>query len=115
MPLGHELPPHLEAARAKARVHLLTNLLVLPGLGSLLAGRKVGWVQAAVAATGVALTVMWFTSFVTAWVKLEEFPADGGPHLRLGLLGLGLFAIAWVWALATSLQILRESHCRPPL
>ena len=41
---------------ARAWTSLMTNLLVLPGLGSLLAGRRAGWPQAALALAGFALS-----------------------------------------------------------
>jgi len=83
---------------------------VLPGLGSLLAGRRVGWLQAPLAVAGFALTIVWFASFVREWARLDELPADGGPHFRLGLIGVGLFAIAWGWALVTGLRLLRVTR-----
>ncbi len=35
-------------------------------------------------------------AFVAEWIWLEEFPADGGRHFRPGLVGVGLFAEAWL-------------------
>ena len=99
--MAHTPPPKLESARIRARNCLLTNLLVLPGLGSLMARRRVGWLQAVTALAGFALTVTWFTSFIKAWVQTGELPMDGGPLLKWGLIGCGLFVAGWIWALAT--------------
>ena len=103
-------PPKL-CNRASARNYLLTNLLVLPGLGSWLADRRfVGALQAALALTGFGLTGFWFISFLGACVQTETFPADGGPYLIQGLLGVVLSLASWFWALGTSLRILRATR-----
>jgi len=84
---------------------LVANLLVLPGLGSLLVGRKVGWIQATLALGGFVLTLVWLVSFVRAWSSLGAFPLDAGPEVKTGLLGLALFAVAWLWSVGTSLSV----------
>ena len=94
---------------ALAWASLITNLLVLPGLGSLLAGRRAGWPQAALALAGFALSTVWLAWFVIAWSR-TGFPLDGGPYLPLGLLGVFLFAVSWVWGLITGLAVVRESR-----
>jgi hypothetical protein len=95
---------------ARAWASLMTNLLVLPGLGSLLAGRRVGWPQAALALAGFALSTVWLGWFVIAWWGTGGFPLDGGPYLPMGLLGVLLFAVSWVWGLLTGLAVVRESR-----
>ena len=84
---------------------LVANLLVLPGLGSLLVGRRVGWIQAALALGGFVLTLIWLVSFLQAWISLGEFPLDAGPEMARGLYGIALFAVAWLWSLGTSLHV----------
>ncbi|HKN47320.1 MAG TPA: hypothetical protein VJ144_05045 [Candidatus Polarisedimenticolia bacterium] len=95
---------------ARAWASLMTNLLVLPGLGSLLAGRRAGWPQAAVALVGFVLSTIWLAWFVVAWWRTGSFPLDGGPYLPMGLLGVFLFAVSWVWGLVTGLALGRESR-----
>lgn len=102
------------APQGQGREHLLSNLLVLPGLGSLFAGRKVGWVQAPLALAGFALTSFWFVTFVATWIRTRAFPFEGGPYFRLGLLGVALFAAAWLWALGTGLQLHHHQRRQPP-
>lgn len=93
---------------------MLTNLLVLPGLGSFLGGRRVaGCLQILLAIAGFVLTLDWFVTFLSLWWQTAQFPVDGGPHLLLGLAGVGLFGLAWLWGLLTGLSILRRSHHRP--
>ena len=84
---------------------LVANLLVLPGLGSLLVGRRVGWIQAALALGGFVLTLVWLVSFLHAWISLGEFPLDAGPDLGRGLYGMAMFGVAWLWSLGTSLHV----------
>ena len=103
-------PPDQTAARNC----LFTNLLVLPGLGSILAGRLVGWLQAPLALTGFVLTNVWVVLFAVAWFQTGEIPQNGGPHIWLGLLGVTLFAVTWVWSLITGLSMLRKSRGSDP-
>jgi len=98
---------------ARAWASLMTNLLVLPGLGSVLAGRRVGWIQAALALVGFALSAFWLVWFAAALVREGGFPLDGGPYLPLGLAGVLLFAVSWIWGLVTGLGILGESRRTP--
>jgi hypothetical protein len=95
---------------ARAWACLMTNLLVLPGLGSLLAGRRVGWLQAALALVGFALSTVWLVWFVATFFREGGFPLDGGPYLPAGLLGVLVFAVSWVWGLLTGLRVVRESR-----
>jgi len=95
---------------ARAWACLMTNILVLPGLGSLLAGRRVGWLQAAVALGGFALSAAWLAWFVAAVFRDGAFPLDGGPYLPEGALGVLLFAVSWGWGLLTGLALVRASR-----
>jgi hypothetical protein len=90
----------------------LTNLLVLPGLGSIAAGRRSGWPQAAAALAGFTLTTVWLVSFLAAWLRSGGFPLDAGPYLPLGLAGLLLFAVSWIWGLVTGLLVVRHARGR---
>lgn len=92
---------------------LAANLTVLPGLGTLAARRYLsGGLQMAIAVTGHGLSVSWLVLFLRQWADEAAFPWDGGPHFPVGLLGVLVFGVAWLWALATSLSILREARRR---
>jgi hypothetical protein len=94
----------------RAWAALSTNLLVLPGAGSLMLGRRSGWPQMALALAGLALSVAWLV------VVVRQLMAGGlealipVPALGTGLLGIGLFGVAWVWAAATSWDSLRRAR-----
>ena len=95
---------------ARAWACLMTNLLVLPGLGSLLAGRRVGWIQAALALVGFALSALWLVWFGAVFLREGGFPLDGGPYLPVGLAGVLLFAMSWIWGLVTGLRVVSDSR-----
>lgn len=96
--------------RDKAWTLLLTNALVLPGLGSFLAGRRwAGALQAATALLGFALTVVWLWSYAAEILRLHGLPEGLGPHTALGLAGLLVFLVSWAWSLGSGLAILREA------
>lgn len=98
---------------ATARDYLLSNLVSVPGIGTFLAGHRVsGVAQMAIATTGFVLTLYWFGTFVHEWFRTRALPYDGGPQFRWGLIGLGIFACAWFWGLASGLQIRREARGR---
>jgi hypothetical protein len=87
---------------------LSINLAVLPGLGSVLAGRRgPGAAQALIASVGAGLSTWWLVLLARQWAEDGSFPIDGGSDLRIGVFGVLLFAAAWLWSLATSLSVLR--------
>lgn len=89
-------------------------MVSLPGLGTIMAGQRVGWLQAAISATGFILSSWWAGTFIVAWTRTREFPLDGGPHLLTGVVGVILFVVAWLWAFVTGLAILRAAHGNKP-
>jgi hypothetical protein len=111
-----------ELDRSAAQACFAANL-GFPGAGSLMAGRRMGYGQAGLALVGVALTLI-FGAILLAWYvqHFKEFrDPEVDPWLILGamwrrlrwvLVGMGVFLIAWVWALATSLILLRRGPGR---
>jgi hypothetical protein len=104
-----------------ARGCVATNL-VMPGLGSLLGGRKIGYVQLACTLAGFAITLIFGTHFIFwALAHWSEFhgantPADPLQPLRdlwrearWPLLGMVLFFFAMLWASLTSRSLLQEA------
>lgn len=88
---------------------MVSNLAVLPGLGSVVAGRRCGYVQAALALVGMTFSLIWLVLLVMQWHRTGEYPFDGGPHVIMGLSGFGVFVLGWIWALATSVSLMRAA------
>ncbi|MDD2709394.1 MAG: hypothetical protein PHV34_15515 [Verrucomicrobiae bacterium] len=89
---------------------LASNLLVLPGMGTLLAGeRRAAYVQMALALAGGALSVVFLYGAVRQWLQTEMIPLDGGPFLREGIIGIGIFLISWSWSLHSGIRLIRRA------
>ena len=102
---------------------MATNL-ALPGFGSLMAHRAVGYPQAALTVVGFGLT-LWFGARFLIW-GFQNWSAiytgEGDPvenlitiwfGVRWALLGFVLVAVSWLWALTTNSAILHS--VRPPV
>jgi len=100
--------------RSEAWSCLAANLLALPGLGSVAAGRRAGYAQMALALVGFGLTLLWVGGLAWRWAKFGEPPRMGGWRFWAGLGGIAAFAAAWAWALGTSLELLRQSREQRP-
>ena len=95
--------------QSPAWTYLMANILVLPGLGSVMGGRRVaGVLQALISTAGLVLTVMWLWAYGVALFD-SGLPEGFGPRAGLGALGMALFAVSWFWSLASGLSLLRES------
>ena len=105
-----DVPSRSGRDRSQAWGCVLGNL-VLPGLGTFTARRRVsGVLQLVVSQCGFVFMLLWAVSYVREWVKEGELPTDLGAHFRLGLLGAALFLLAWIWSLASSVDILQRSR-----
>ncbi len=97
-------------ARSQAWGCVLGNL-VLPGLGTFIARRRVsGLLQLVISQTGFLLMLLWAISYVVEWLRAGEMPTDLGAHFRLGLIGAAMFFLAWIWSLASSVDVLLSSR-----
>ena len=95
-----------------------------------MAGRVSGYAQLTLAVGGMVLTLLFGARFILWYVanwdrfhSTEADPMDALKAMWLALrwaaLGIGLFAIGWLWALATSFHIVHsagkaESAAVPP-
>jgi hypothetical protein len=95
--------------RATAWACLLTNALTLPGLGSIAGGRSAGYAQGGLALVGFGLSLYWLVKTLLAWMAEGQLPVEINRTLLIGLGGIAIYAGAWLWALATSLALLREA------
>jgi hypothetical protein len=119
------LGPRRPLDRQTAWGCLTANLLGVPGLGSLAAGRRVGYVQMLLAVGGLAITsvfgirfTLWFISNSAQANQLDDAGLEQVGniwlHLRFALLGICVFACGWFWALASSLSLLAEAKSGTP-
>jgi hypothetical protein len=89
---------------------LVANVVGVPGVGTLMARRRIGILQAALAVAGGILLTWWIFVFLAAVVRSGSPPPEDGPGLRMGLEGIALFGAGWIWSIASSVAILREAR-----
>ena len=93
----------------------LTSNVALPGSGSLMAGRRIGYAQLVFTVSGMILSTLFGIQFIL-W-QLANWSRYHGPnadpdllelwlHIRWTLAGFGLFVLGLLWALFTSFSIL---------
>lgn len=100
-----------KSRNSKARNAVLMNLLATPGLGSLMAGRwAAGAGQLAIFLAGFVLFCYW--SFATMENYYQQAFSSSPPpatnYGRFAIVGTALCMIGWLWALATSISLMRE-------
>lgn len=102
--------------RAQAQSCLLTNLLVLPGLGTWLAGKRLaGACQMILAGTGFVLSVWYIAWFVRTWHSTGEAPFEDYRYLWVALAGIGSFLIGWGWGMVVGVRLVRRVKYPPPI
>ncbi len=107
--------PRRSVDRPTARNSALINQLATPGLGSLLAGRYVAGVgQLILAFAGFGLVIGWFVLRLITVYKTVRYGVEPQPVGWVGEAGLLFFGAAWLWALLTSLSLLREARTKEP-
>ncbi|MSR64444.1 MAG: hypothetical protein EXS18_01535 [Verrucomicrobiae bacterium] len=87
---------------------LVANLVVLPGLGTVIAGKRVGYIQATLAVIGMALTLSWSVWFFVTWSRTKTAPMNLEWHLIVGAIGAVIFLVAWLWAFVGGWNALRQ-------
>lgn len=104
--------------RTTARNCFLINQLATPGLGSLMAGRRVAGIgQLLLAVAGFCLVVAWFVQLGIQTYNQLVNGVEPRSAAWLGELGGVIFLAAWLWSLITSLSFLREARAneiKPP-
>jgi hypothetical protein len=92
--------------------HLIVNTLVIPGLGSIMAGRKkVGLIQLTLSCFGVLISVIGTGILISQIYRdgmVETLQNPDLSWIALGLGGMIAFVIAWIWALITSIQMISK-------
>ena len=108
------VPPRLSEAgpnqRRAAAWGCVVGNLVLPGIGTFIAKRRLaGVLQLVVSQSGFLLMLVWAVSYVRQWIR-QGWPEGVGPDFGIGALGLILFLLAWFWSHATSIEVWHESR-----
>ncbi len=108
----------------------LTANIAVPGVGSIAGGRLSGYPQLLFSLAGLAMTMSFGTRFIfwyiRNWSRLQQLVATDPFEplvqvwmaVRWALLGIALFAFAWLWALFTSWRIVTRARTEaqlPPL
>ncbi|MFH1066893.1 MAG: hypothetical protein V1746_03235 [bacterium] len=105
--------PGQPPSRSTAYGYLVTNLLVMPGIGSVMAERKVSGIgQIILASVGLLITFWGFGLFLMAFKVLKEkgYQTEFDTRfLRIVGLGFAVFLLAWLWSLFTSWQVIKEA------
>jgi 4a-hydroxytetrahydrobiopterin dehydratase len=98
-------------SRPGARNATLMNLLGTPGLGSIMAGRRLAGIgQLGMFLAGFILFCLWVFPTIASYYRLADFettppPVPGGGRAALGV---GLCIFSWCWSLMTSLSLMRD-------
>jgi hypothetical protein len=96
---------------SQARNFALINQLATPGLGSLMAGRWLaGAGQLILALAGAGMVTAWFVLVVVQVYNQIDEGAQPRSVAWLGEAGALVFAAGWLWALLTSLSLIREAR-----
>ena len=90
---------------------LIANLL-LPGLGTFIAQRRVtGACQFIFSQLGFVATLVWASWFVMTGLRTGHFPCEElNLFFWIGVGGAGLFTAVWTWTLVTSINIIRAAR-----
>jgi len=89
---------------------LAANLFTVPGVGTVAAGRKIGYLQAALGLVGFGLSVLGFVGILRDWGETGGQPEGMTPSLWVGVAGICLWGASWLWALASSLRLHRQAR-----
>jgi hypothetical protein len=119
---GLESPDASGQQRAKG--YLATNL-VMPGLGSLAGGHKVGLWQLGLYLSGFAITLVFGLRFMlwalAHWSEFHTLDPRMDPlqplrdlflQARWPVLGIVLAAVSWCWSMQTSRKLLAEEKAK---
>lgn len=115
---GKSQPPPVPPAKGfSPRLCILMNLAAFPGLGTIMAGRKVGYAQAAMMVAGFVLTMGFLLLYIGC---IYRFALSGNwgdadlkscyqPYRWMLVTGLPLSIAAWLWAAFSSWQIVQDN------
>lgn len=107
--------------KAPAWLCAAINQVAFPGLGSIMAGQRVGYPQALVMVAGFCFTMGYLLIYLSAVIRYvqhsgwseADFHAAYRPYQWALGVGLPLCGVAWVWAGFTSLSMLKDARTKP--
>ncbi|MFZ5806423.1 MAG: hypothetical protein ACOY3I_04385 [Verrucomicrobiota bacterium] len=111
-------PSSTDPRLANAYGYLATNLLVLPGLGSYLGGKKnEGLAQMILTLCGMALSLYGLLDLLLNMFRYKSnwLALFGGSEFLILIAGVAVFLTGWLWSFWSAYQIIRESKPEPPL
>jgi len=99
------------------------NQLAFPGAGTVMAGRKIGYVQATIMVAGFVLTMFYMLAVMGSLFSLisdsrmseAQFKVQRDHYLWAGKIGLVLCVVAWFWSLGSSIGMVRHAQREPPI
>ena len=117
MKTSSEATPNSSRRNLSSWVCVTINQAAFPGLGTILSGRRIGYAQATIMLAGFFMTMAFMLYYLTCatryattatWTE-AEFSSKYKPHLWALYWGIGCCVTAWIWSLASSLQILKNN------
>lgn len=116
------MPPKV-LSPSKAWAYVALNQLAFPGAGTVMAGRRVGYIQAALMIAGFILVMCYLFALIaavysfaaTSGMSEQQYRAQSGHYAAAGKIGLALTVVAWLWSLISSIAILRNAQKEPPI
>ena len=102
--------PSEKSSRERVWSCVLINQCATPGLGSLLCRRFFsGTGQLLLAVAGFVLVLGWMWQFFyRLYLRQSGDPVPRSSYAWMGKWGLLLFGVAWLWALFTSISLIRQ-------
>lgn len=108
-------------SRSKAWLYAALNQLAFPGAGTVMAGRRIGYFQAAVMVTGFVLTMFYLLAVIVNQVRYatqgsteDQLRAAYQQNTWAGKTGAILCLFAWCWSLVSTIIFLSTSRREPP-
>ena len=103
---------------------VIVNTLAFPGLGSIMARRAIGFVQVGLTLAGFIIFMGFMLWFFAGLLQvagdyaadMQQFQDAAKSRAWIAALGLALVFVAWIWAVFTSIGILRAARAQggPP-
>lgn len=96
---------------------LVLNLVVLPGLGTILAKRVIsGVLQMVLALVGLVLASVWLYKWIGAYLALfRDGVGSGFPPWHTALIALGFLVVSWLWSAVSGIIFLRKARGHAPV